>query len=108
MRPEIIHSIKPHPVSTFWKFIDISGRTFGRLKVIAYAGKSKWYCLCSCGNKIITNSGSLRIGTTTSCGCYHAEQTKKANTRHGDCNTTTEYFAYLSATNILRITVAVE
>lgn len=29
--------------------IDLTGKRFGRLTVIEYAGKSKWICKCDCG-----------------------------------------------------------
>ena len=38
------------------KLIDLTGKTFGRLKVIKYLGKIKgtcspyWECKCCCGN----------------------------------------------------------
>jgi hypothetical protein len=60
------------------RFIDITGRLFGRLKVVKRAenknGKPAWLCQCSCGNKKIIAGNSLRSGLTTSCGCYRSEK----------------------------------
>lgn len=62
---------------------------FGRLTVIKYHGKdikghsSLWECMCECGSKAIVNSGLLRSGKTTSCGCYRREFASKQFTTHG-------------------------
>ena len=57
---------------------DLTGQKFARLTVTAYAGrtpagKSKWHCVCSCGNTPIVVGGALRSGTTRSCGCIARE-----------------------------------
>jgi 5-methylcytosine-specific restriction endonuclease McrA len=59
---------------------NLIGQTFGFLTVIAaapdkqYNGykKSRWECLCSCGNVIIVQTCALRTGNTKSCGCFHS------------------------------------
>ena len=72
-----------------WKnFDDLTGRRFGRLVVIEEAERNKcgtvrWLCKCDCGNMAKVQAGSLRNGHSTSCGCFGAEQRKKANTIHG-------------------------
>lgn len=60
--------------------IDMSGQRFGRLVVIERAPnepgeKSKWRCLCDCGEEKIIARGGLVRGTTQSCGCLHREIT---------------------------------
>lgn len=69
---------------------DLTGQTFGRLKVIRFAGKSTdrqylWECECSCENHthLIVKAGNLRSGNTKSCGCLHSEITAKVHTKHG-------------------------
>lgn len=57
---------------------DLTGQTFGRLTVVAYAGRAKngnalWRCDCSCGGTAIIDGYRLRTGTTKSCGCYRRE-----------------------------------
>ncbi len=58
---------------------DLSGKTFGKLFVIEYAGVSSsrnsiWRCRCSCDNKIVLVTGaSLNAGRTKSCGCLKFE-----------------------------------
>lgn len=56
-------------------FVDLTGRKFGRLEVLSYAGKNKhkqtmWNCKCICGTISDKRGGSLVRGTTTSCGCH--------------------------------------
>ena len=70
--------------------IDLTGRKFGRLKVIKLLGvvhkktpsghrvsRLTWLCQCSCGNKHITTSRDLLCKKTVSCGCYTRERTSK-------------------------------
>ncbi|UTX63838.1 hypothetical protein DEH83_10010 [Streptococcus constellatus] len=61
---------------------DLSGRRFGRLKVINdtfkrdYKGSVIWNCLCDCGNKKEYSEDSLVHGHCTSCGCKKREITE--------------------------------
>ena len=61
-----------------YKFIDETGNQYGRLKVLASAGREsngsiKWECICECGNKTTVNGTSLRSKHTKSCGCLQKE-----------------------------------
>ena len=56
------------------KFIDLTGQKFGEWTVLEYVGKSKWLCRCECGTERNIESGSLRRGRTTSCGCTSKQQ----------------------------------
>lgn len=72
--------------------IDLTGKRFGRLLVISYAGnnargKALWNCICDCGQKYVALGESLRRGDTQSCGCYHRERSAKCHTIHGGCGT---------------------
>ena len=72
------------------KIIDITGMTFGKLKVLGPDPQKgrylKWICECECGNFISVNGANLRSGNTKSCGClkskgivdYNATQSEKA------------------------------
>jgi hypothetical protein len=61
--------------------LHLIGKEFGNLIVIAAApntaaGKSRWVCMCICGNEHIAYGSHLRNGKTTSCGhspvyCVH-------------------------------------
>lgn len=68
------------------KFIDITGKRYGRLTVICRAKDHiqpngshvvMWKCLCDCGEDITTSGISLRRGKTKSCGCLHKDCAKK-------------------------------
>lgn len=61
--------------------IDLTGKTFNRLKVKKEAGRDRWgqilwECECSCGSrkKVIATGGDLRRGNTKSCGCLDSEK----------------------------------
>ena len=60
--------------------INITGARFGRLKVLAYAGRgsnqqrdSRWRCRCSCGAIVVRSRSVLVSGKTKSCGCLRKE-----------------------------------
>ena len=59
------------------KFIDLTGRTFDRLKVLYFVdsvgNKGSWMCECSCSNRKIILGQSLTRGMTKSCGCFRRE-----------------------------------
>lgn len=67
--------------------IDLTGKKFGRLKVIAFAetrGKvAFWRCMCDCGNEKLADGGSLRGGHCESCGCFRSELRTQKNYKHG-------------------------
>jgi hypothetical protein len=65
------------------KKIDLIGKRFGRLLVIAYAGGRKWSCVCDCDARSIIDARSLRRGDTKSCGCLRRDRL----TKHGMCGT---------------------
>lgn len=57
------------------------GSRFGRWTVVAPVaqrsrnGNAKSLCICDCGTQSIVINGSLRRGTSSSCGCYARERT---------------------------------
>lgn len=67
-------------VPTTAKFLDLTGHRYGRLMVRGYAGKRReahfWHAICDCGNEAVVWSGSIRNGSTSSCGCLHKERFK--------------------------------
>ena len=74
------------------KFIDISGKTFGKLKVIGIhlrkkdsAGATRiwWKCTCECGENTIALKSDLVSSKKTTCGCSILDRPSK----HGLCNT---------------------
>lgn len=50
-------------------FIDLNGEKFSKLTCIEYLGRSKWKCLCDCGNYCVVHTSALRSGKAKSCGC---------------------------------------
>ena len=50
--------------------IDLTGKTFGRWKVLEYSGNKKWKCQClDCGTVRDVAGSDLRNGKSTGCGC---------------------------------------
>lgn len=63
-------------------FIDLSGQTFARLRVIESMGEGRalrWRCVCTCGNETSVAGSALREGTTRSCGCLFRDVMKERN-----------------------------
>ena len=86
--------------------IDITGRKFGRLTVLDYAGSGRWTCRCEC-NEVSSISGKdMRSGNTQSCGCLAIERASKLarerNWQHGYASgrrKTPEYRAWCAMKN---------
>ena len=55
------------------KFVDLTGKKFGKLTVIKrIENKGKliyWLCKCDCGNYVEVSGGNLKSNQVTSCGC---------------------------------------
>lgn len=78
------------------KLIDLTGQKFGRLTVIRRAenaknGKSRWKCICDCGDEKVLRGEDLRMGKIMSCGCLlkesSAKRMQKLLTKHGQAGT---------------------
>lgn len=63
------------------KLIDLTGKTFGKLTVLEYVGKTRWLCRCSCKKQTEKSIAGeyLRNGRFTHCGCssYQIDLTGK-------------------------------
>lgn len=63
------------------KFIDLTGKRFGKLVVIEKAEKKGkdylWKCKCDCGTKKKILGNNLRAGYIVSCGCSIKESFKR-------------------------------
>lgn len=75
------------PIPKHRLFQDLTGMKFNHLTVLGYVGRiganNQWNCLCDCGNQKIVCGGNLKSNHTTSCGCFHKDQTSKATKTHG-------------------------
>ena len=74
------------------QFYDLTGKTFGRLKVVKYLGRcyssksfrNYWGANCSCGVKDVSvQTSDLNSGSTRSCGCLSNEVREKRCFVHG-------------------------
>jgi len=74
-------------------FQDLTGNTYGLLKVLEYRGQNKhgvslWLCRCACGTKKVISSLCMKsAGGTKSCGCLrlkHLAAGRALAKRHGE------------------------
>lgn len=69
------------------KFVDLTGKKFGRLTVLELLPKRKkhreWLVVCDCGKKLSVMGSNISYGTSKSCGCLFKELLTKRNLKHG-------------------------
>src|SRR5689334_261238 len=75
--------------------LDLLGKRFGRLTVIARAPrqgeKNRWLCRCDCGKTSVAHVYDLTHGKHRSCGCLLREVVKELFTTHGASRGMTGY-----------------
>lgn len=73
------------------KFIDLTGKKFGRLLVLykdeTKNGRIYWKCRCDCGAEKIVLGQHLRSGKTISCKCASNEKIGLLKKTHGQSKT---------------------
>ena len=72
--------------------VDLTGKIFGRLKVLERAengknGDARWVCLCECGKTKTILASHLKRGEIRSCGCFQKEVLKQYREKHGHRHT---------------------
>jgi hypothetical protein len=60
------------------EFQDLAGQKFGRLEAAERGpsddkGRTRWWCWCSCGDRVLVRAGDLQSSNTRSCGCWKVE-----------------------------------
>jgi hypothetical protein len=78
------------------KCIDLTGVTFGRLRVVNKCGREtsgrlRWLCLCTCGNATVVRGSALSAGVVRSCGCLLQENRGITKTITHGLSRTKEY-----------------
>lgn len=85
-----------HSTTRHSKTKDLTGKTFGRLLVIEFAGyfprkngdrHAYWLCECACGTRKSYMAHCLISGMTKSCGCLLSDVTTMRNMIHGRTKT---------------------
>lgn len=51
------------------RLIDLTGREFGRWRVLRYDGGGRWLCRCACGTERAVRGQHLSSAGSESCGC---------------------------------------
>lgn len=67
------------------KPLPLSGQRFGRLVAQHFVKYKGWLCRCDCGVEKHVRTGTLRQGTTKSCGCIQNEIGHRIRLTHGRC-----------------------
>ena len=84
------------------KFKDITGKRFGRLTALYRLhntkGRTKWLCVCECGNLVEVALRELIDNKTKSCGCLHKQIAREQHMTHGKRRTRL-YSIYVSMKN---------
>ena len=61
--------------------LELIGKRFGKWTVVEQAPskshKSRWKCICDCGNTSVVKGTSLMRGVATNCGCIRNELLSK-------------------------------
>ena len=78
------------------KFEDLTGKVFGKLKVLHEDGRTKsgdvlWLCECECKNIVPVTASNLRTGHTKSCGCLVVEKQFEIHKKYNEYNLSGEY-----------------
>lgn len=71
------------------KRMDLIGREFGLMRVIAFAGldarrNSRWLCVCKCGTQKVCLGFNLTRNHIVSCGCRTQLKTEQRAEEHPD------------------------
>lgn len=82
-------------------FKDMTGKKFGRLTVLSFAGSRKgrkafWTCLCECGAIVEIWGAAMRNGRTRSCGCLRVDSLITRSLTHGETRNNTVPLEYNS------------
>lgn len=75
---------------------DITGRRYGRLVVLEYAGSGRWACRCDCGveKDVLTRV----LAVAKSCGCFRGPNSGQFTRKHGGTDTP-EYNVWATMVN---------
>lgn len=100
--PSKYHNRPAEPLSKNPRFINHIGKTYFRLTVSEYCGKTSqdgdhlWRCECECGNVVVVQAKNLfhTYYPVKSCGCLYKETRHSAKATHG-LSRTPEYAVWL-------------
>ncbi len=68
--------------------VNLTGRRFGKLVAFGRAAngvgnKTRWHCVCDCGNTTVSYSNNLLRGKSQSCGCVRKTTLPASRRIHG-------------------------
>ena len=77
----ILKTLLVQPTETMAPILDLTGKHFGKLRVLRQDGmlnkRAAWLCACECGTEKTIASTSLVTGASKSCGCAHTDANRK-------------------------------
>lgn len=78
------------------KALNLIGQKFGRLTVIdrlenTKSGKTRWLCICDCGNETAVQGNNLKNKHVKSCGCLNKELTRQRSQKYNTYDLTNNY-----------------
>lgn len=87
----MVQSLHYQLVGVVMRFIDQSGKRFHMLVARRHLGGRRYEFLCDCGKEHIADIGNVKMGRTTSCGCFgNRVKVPESHGMHG----TPEYSAW--------------
>jgi hypothetical protein len=98
---------EPHPIPTGPRFQDLTGRVFGKLTVLFYAGlknikHSTWHCRCECGREHTVYVSQLTLGKVKSCPTCARHRGPREKTNKNFEDLTGQTFGRLTVVSIDR------
>lgn len=81
-------------------FLDLAGKTFGRLTPIKIIGSTPkggyiWECVCECGQTTTAPGSKIKSGERKSCGCIGKENLRPGNNRLNMEGVKTDYLTVI-------------
>lgn len=64
-------------------FIDMTGKTYGRLTALELVDRRKWRFRCECGSEKVIRGDHVRSGLIQSCGCFSDESRRQRPGKRG-------------------------
>jgi hypothetical protein len=79
-RHPVKKTLRPHPGNGGRRLINLIGKQFGLLRVIAFAfmvdQQAAWIVKCECGTEKVVRGDSLRRGRSKTCGQQTCKQAR--------------------------------
>lgn len=103
--PRLTNASRRHGGAPMTLPLELSGKSFGRLKAIEVAPLNKrrryWRCTCECGAEAIIEASKLISGHSKSCGCLLADKNRALRQTHAHASKSGRSPTYKTYTNMI-------